>query len=174
MNISGVPFAGCATGVGHNKKPLSRMRRTDGTSWKYKRPRGVARSLQVIKDFIESEGNVAFNVFSNNPSRRELSHKSEHFRPQVALVSVSAALAGMAEWLAWVASDHKLNWWQFVSCNCSYIVVNPHIRPPCRQHRLAKLVALAEGHGLKSCPFGGNVQPANPGKQTKCVHGKSV
>ena len=145
------------------------MRRTDGTSWKYKRPRGVARSLQVIKDFIESEGNVAFNVFSNNPSRRELSDKSEHFRPEVPLVIMPSALSSVAKWLAWVSSDHKFNCWQLVAAHCSNIIVNPHVRPPCRQHRLAKLVALAKGHGLKPGPLGGNVQPTNPRKQTQCV-----
>jgi len=150
------------------------MPRSDTTSRYAKRPRGVAFGFQVPNDRIKPEGNVSNNVFSNHPSGSQTLHNPEHCGPQVARVFGSSLLACGAKWLAGVSTMHKLNCWQFAGVNRSHIVVNPHVRPPCRQHRLAKLVALAKGHGLKSCPFGGNVQPANPGKQAQCVHGKDV
>jgi len=155
--------------VRHNENPLSEMRRRNGESWETERPPGVAVCFQVINDAIKPSGNVAFNVFSNHPSGSQVLHDPAHCWPQVPLVCFGSLSSGLTEWLAWVASENNVDSRQFGSVNCSHIVKNPRVRPPCRQYRLAKPVSLAKGHGLKSCPLGGNVQPANPGKQAQCV-----
>ena len=46
-NASGVPLAGCATGVGHPEKTLADVRAAEARSRDTDRPDGVIQSFQV-------------------------------------------------------------------------------------------------------------------------------
>jgi hypothetical protein len=46
-NLSGVPFAGSATGVGHEIQPLSDVRCPDARSAQIGTPAGISHSFQV-------------------------------------------------------------------------------------------------------------------------------
>jgi len=104
-----IPSIAC--GVGQNEYPLSAMDRSNGASWETNRPDGVAFSLQVIANGIESNGNVAFNIFTNNPTGFKFSHNPQHVRPHVPLVCLSAPVPGCAERLAGVSPVQEFNCW---------------------------------------------------------------
>jgi len=156
--------------VGQNEYPLAAMDCSNGASWDTNRPDGVAFSLQVIANGIESKGNVAFNIFTNNPTGFDFPHDPQHVRPHVSLVGLSAPVPGCAEWLAWVSPVQEFNCWQFACVKGSHIFKNPHVRPVLTQHFLAKFVTLTKGHGLKSCPLCRKIEATNPRKQTQSVH----
>jgi hypothetical protein len=115
--------------VGQNEYPLAAMDCSNGASWDTNRPDGVAFSLQVIANGIESKGNVAFNIFTNNPTGFDFPHDPQHVRPHVSLVGLSAPVPGCAEWLAWVSTVQEFNLRQISCVKCSHIVINPHVRP---------------------------------------------
>jgi hypothetical protein len=122
-----IPSIAC--GVGQNEHPLAAMDGSNGASWNTNSPDGVAFRLQVIANGIESKGNVAFNIFTNNPTGFEFSHDPQHVRPHVPLVGLSAPVPGCTERLAGVSTVQEINRWQFACIECSHIVKNPHFRP---------------------------------------------
>lgn len=87
-------IASIACGVGNNKQPLSRMRRSKGKSWEYDRPAGVTKSFQVINDLVESKGNVPFNIFCKYQIRSLALDDTSHVWPEVSLIFVSFLFTG--------------------------------------------------------------------------------
>jgi hypothetical protein len=70
---------------------------------------GVAFRVQVAEYGVETEFNVASNVFANDPSRPDFSNESIHFRPEVSRVVLAALLAGDAERLAGIAAANEVD-----------------------------------------------------------------
>lgn len=100
-NASGVPFAGCATAVGHPVQPLSDVWCARAVCAQYSRPAGVAFSFQVAKYSIEPPvPNRSFNLLANDCVRAALSNEPKEFRPDVPIVGPAFLLARCAERLA--------------------------------------------------------------------------
>jgi hypothetical protein len=156
--------------VGQNEYPLAAMDCPDGASWDTNRPDGVAFCLQIIANGIESKGNVAFNIFTNNPTGFDFPHDTQHVRPHVPIVGLPAPVPGCTKWLAWVATVQEFNSRQFACINGSHIVINLYPRPVLRQNLLAKRITLTKSHSLKPRPFRSKVKSTNPRKQTQCIH----
>jgi len=101
---SGLLLSSFATAVGNNPDPVSSMRGIDGASWNDKREDFVAKSFQVSAHLFEYHASVdskqAPNIFSDDPSRLELSNNASHFRPEEAVILRSAPSSGLGEGLA--------------------------------------------------------------------------
>src|SRR4051812_3646441 len=72
-NASGVPFAGCDTGVAHPPKALSDVRRADARSAQIGGPDGISQCFQVSS--YSGEPNAAIlarNLFSKDDCRMAL------------------------------------------------------------------------------------------------------
>jgi hypothetical protein len=104
-NASGVPFAGCATGVGQPvsdpPEPLADVRRTDARSAEIDRPCGVARSFQISEYKVEPlKAVLACNLLANDNIRLALGDELEEERPEVSVVGEAALLPRRRERLA--------------------------------------------------------------------------
>lgn len=88
-------------GVGHPIQPLSDVRRARAVCAQYRSPDGVTFSLQVCTNSIEpAVANRALNLLAKHALRATLAEVAEPYRPQVALVCGSPALAGAGVGLA--------------------------------------------------------------------------
>lgn len=104
-NASGVPFAGCASGVGHEPQPLPDVRRTDARSAEIDRPDGVTRTFQVSVNKVEPVETVAAcNLLAKHDARAALRDEVVPRGPKVPLVSKPASAACRAERLARTAA----------------------------------------------------------------------
>ena len=93
-NASGVPLAGCATGVGHEPQSLPDVRRADARSRKTNRREGVTDSFHVRLNKVEpSESDRCFNLLAKDNARAALGDKPEPGGPKVPIVRESALLA---------------------------------------------------------------------------------
>lgn len=100
-NASGVPFACCASGVGHEPQPLPDVRRTDARSAKIDRPDGVTRSFQVSVNKVEPlKAVAACNLLAKHDARTALRDETEPDGPEMPLVRKSESASSRAEWLA--------------------------------------------------------------------------
>jgi hypothetical protein len=101
---SGVFPSSRATTVGNNPDPIPSVGRIDGDSWNNERPYFVTFRFQVSAHLFEYHAfvpsNKAANIFTDDPSRPELSNNPKHFRPEVAVVRRSLSSSGLAEGLA--------------------------------------------------------------------------
>ena len=130
--------------VGHNPEPVSAVRGIDGHSRNNKRPAGVTRVFQVRKHLVEPHIDVFSNVLSNDPSGPTLSHDPIHFRPEVTVIVLAAALPGETEWLAGVSPGDDVNRSNCITGQLPHIVVDGDIRPMLPQDRLAELILFTE------------------------------
>lgn len=81
------------------------MRRTDAVCAQYRRPDGVAFSLQVCRNSIEpAPSNRGFNLFANDDVRMALADEPDPFRPKVTAVRMCRLSTGGAEGLTGTAS----------------------------------------------------------------------
>jgi hypothetical protein len=94
---AGVP----AIGVGHEPKPVPDVRGADARSRQYRRPDGVAFSLQVSLNKIEpAVGNRRFNLLTKNNWRAALADEPEPDGPEVPGIVESCTVAGNGKGLA--------------------------------------------------------------------------
>jgi hypothetical protein len=91
------------------------MRGIDGASRNNKRPAGVAFAFQVRKHLVEAHADVPSNIFSNDPTGPDGSHEPMHFRPEVTVIFLAAALPGLTKWLAWVSPADDVNRFDCIS-----------------------------------------------------------
>jgi hypothetical protein len=96
-------------GVGHNKDPVSSVRGIDATSRNNKRLRGVTFTFQVKKHRIERQIDDSRHILTKHPTGSEFPDNSEHFRPEVAVIFLAAALPGDGKWLAWESTGNNVN-----------------------------------------------------------------
>ena len=98
---SGVPFACCAMGVGHEPQALADVRRTDARSAQIDRPDGVTRCFQVSVNKVEpAEAVTACNLFAKHDARAALRDEAQPLGPEMPLVGKAKPAAGRAERLA--------------------------------------------------------------------------
>jgi hypothetical protein len=117
----------CACGVVHpfsNKpEPLSDVRRPDARSAQIASPDGVTRCFHVSVYKVEpAEAVLARNLFSKDDCRLADADEMEPRRPQVPLVSKSAAFACRAERLARARSSPD---WPVIGPSCPSERVGP-------------------------------------------------
>jgi hypothetical protein len=152
--------------VGHDKAPLSEMGSADAASRKYERFNFVAARFQVRRHQIECHSDEPSNVFTKHPSGPDLAYDPKHFRPEMTVVVNAAPLPNVTEWLAGESSAEKGNRTCVgLAVERMYVLHYRHTRPMIRQHLTAERIFLTHRHGAKSCPLGGEIDPADPGKQ---------
>ena len=66
-NASGVPLAGCETGVGHEEEPLPDVRSTNARCAEIHRPEGVTLCFHITLNNVEpSEAVIACNLLTKD------------------------------------------------------------------------------------------------------------
>jgi hypothetical protein len=141
---------------------------TNGSRWYKKRPRGVTDTFHLVKDVIESIGNMADNIFCNDPAGAALSNDTEHFRPEVPRVFFAELVPGGAEWLARVSAANKVNWSGVLAgIELANIGVAWHSGPVSVEYRSAIGVDFAEGFRSHSGSFEPEAEAADPAEEVQ-------
>ncbi len=163
-------FVLLASGVGNNPYSLSPVPSSDSASRNNKRPPGVAAGIQVRKHIVEAHADVPSNVLSNDPRGPEFVHEPTHFRPEVAVIFLAAALPGETERLAWVAAANNVDWSDMLALQLSHVTMDGNARPMLGKHALTKRIYLAEGHRLHASALEPQAEAADPGEQVQHPH----
>lgn len=98
-----------AVGVGQDGASVPPVRGVDGRSRNNDRPPGVADGFQVRKHRVERQIDDASNIFTKHPAGPELRNNSQHFRPEVTVISLASSLPGEGERLAGEAAGNNVN-----------------------------------------------------------------
>ena len=117
-----------------------------------KRLCGVVSAFQVSKHLVQSQGDVAINVFANGPSRFCLCNNSEHFRPEVAVILMRLLLSRSAEGLAWVSSGKDVNTCVIFTIQFPYISMFFNVWPVLVENLYTLVVDLAKSYSLNASP----------------------
>jgi hypothetical protein len=161
-------------GVGHascdDEDALADVRRADGCSWKYNRPRFVAFSFQVSQNVVEAQGDEARNVLSKNPSWLASLDNAEHVGPEPSIIRLTSALASVTGRLAGEASDHKVNCSEFITDHLLNVAEALHVGEALLEEGVAEVVDLHLPDDLHPRPQAGEVDPANAGEQREDTH----
>ncbi|HKT40019.1 MAG TPA: hypothetical protein VJR48_16725 [Ktedonobacterales bacterium] len=76
----------------NDEDPVSEMWRADSRSRKYKRPRFVARSVQIGEYTVEAQTDETNNIFKQIPSGLVDLNNAQDFGPEPASISATSAL----------------------------------------------------------------------------------
>lgn len=150
-----------AVGDGHHKYPLAEVRRANGRSRKYKRPRRVPSGLQVSRYLVEHHADEASNILDKDESGLASLNNAQHLWPEMAVICRAPALASHTEGLTGNSSDHKVNGSELIAYHLTYVTHTFHLWPVPLQHRRTKLVNLNLPDNLHTHPFGGEVNAAD-------------
>jgi hypothetical protein len=90
-----------------DEDPFPPVPRADATSRKYKRLHLVACGFQVKAHIIECHADEASNILDNRESGSDFRNKSEHFRPEMAVVLRASLLSGDGKGLAGDAAGEE-------------------------------------------------------------------
>lgn len=96
-------------GVGQNEEPLPNVRRARFSRREQSRRDAVTHALKLSGDVPKAQGDVAFDVLQEDPSRADFAHDAGDVGPEVARIGVASAVAGLAEGLAGVAGRDDMN-----------------------------------------------------------------
>ncbi|MFA4952096.1 MAG: hypothetical protein WC585_14620 [Brevundimonas sp.] len=96
-------------GVGQNEQPLPYVRRARFSRREQARLDAVTQALKVSDDLPTSQGQMAFDVFEEDPAGADLAHDPLDLGPQVARIVFTAASAGLAEGLAGITGRDEMN-----------------------------------------------------------------
>lgn len=160
------PETSVVLGVGQEKAPLSEVRGTDASSWKYERPAGVTFTLQVRKTVVEFHIDEPSNILSKHPSGPELRHDPAHLRPEETVVLRAPSLPGFRDRLAGEATGQKgrasdAGVPKRSSCNAADVVESRYARPVSGQDSSAVCVTFHLCYRFKTGRFGREVDAAN-------------
>jgi hypothetical protein len=93
-NASGVPFAGSATGVGHEEHAVADVRRAEACSWQDGGPDGISIALQVVANSGHPFPAVlARNLLSKDRCRAALGDEAVKSGPEVSFVDMATLLS---------------------------------------------------------------------------------
>ena len=159
-------------GVGHNPGPLSPVRGVDGTSRNNKRPDGVPEGFQVRKHSVEAHfhRNKTRDILAKHPSGMDSFDNSSHFRPEITVIFMAAALPGNAEWLAGESPANKVNCAKFISFDIADIRHPHHVGPMFLEDREAEGITLHLADAFHPRPFQAQVETANASKEGQEPH----
>jgi hypothetical protein len=97
---------------------------------------------------------VTANIFTNDPSRPDVFHKSKHFWPEVTVILMAIALPGEREGLAGVSSADEVNTSSISICiNVMDVLMDRHVGPVLGQHLAAKRVYFTERNRFHAGAF---------------------
>ena len=96
-------------GVGQNEQPLPYVRRARFSRREQARLDVVTQALKVSDDLPTSQGQMAFDVFEEDPSGADFAHDPLDLGPQVAGIVFAAASPGLAEGLAGITGRDEMN-----------------------------------------------------------------
>lgn len=89
------------------------MRRIDTASWKYVRLDAVTFSFQISAHLLEYQSlrptNDSENIFAHDPAGTDFLNRSQHLRPEIAIVLRTSSFACRAERLAGEASRENVD-----------------------------------------------------------------
>ena len=91
--------------MGQDEDPEPLVRRTDFCRREQTRRRRVAHAPKFSQDGFKAKGDVACNVFEENPFRAAFADDTGDFGPEVAGIIGTAALSGGAERLAGISGE---------------------------------------------------------------------
>ena len=106
---SGKYPASDAVGVGQNEQPFPNVRRARFSRREQACLDAVAHALKLSGDVPKSQGQMAFDVFKEDPSRADFPHDPRDLRPQMSGVGFTAAKSGLAEGLAGITGSDDMN-----------------------------------------------------------------
>jgi len=116
------------------------MRRTNGTSRKYKCLHGVLCAFQISLHVVERHADEAINVLDNHPSGLCRFNNAEHFWPEITVIVLASLLPGVTERRARDSSDHKVNGSELIADYLLDIIHAFHCWPVLCQDHLAECV----------------------------------
>ncbi len=94
--------------MGQDEDPQPLVRRTDFCRAEQTRRRRVAQSPKLSQDGFEPKGDMACDVFEENPYGAAFTDNAGDIGPEVTGVSRTAALSGCAEGLAGISGKHRV------------------------------------------------------------------
>lgn len=134
-----------ASGVGHSggdEDALAAMRRTDIGSAKHFPSRIIPERGKVPENVGHAHGKVPCDVFKEAVAWSKQANGARDVGPEMALVGDSSSLAGVTEWLAWVACDDDVGGGGLRADELDIRYAPIRIRPVDREHSAAILVLL--------------------------------
>lgn len=118
------------------------MRRSDGPSTHHKRPRGVARLLQIGQHVVNDRSSDARNVLSQYPSWIKASDDSAKLRPEVARVGFSFTLTSDRVGLAGEAAADEIDPLKASGVQQTYVSVAGDSGPMFSKNSLAIVIVF--------------------------------
>jgi hypothetical protein len=103
------PFQSLLAAVGQDKDSFPLVGRTNFSRAKYSPRRSETHFFQITDDCGESQRNVSFDVFEEDPAGSAKMNSLCNVGPQVAWVVCTASCPGCTEWLARVPGSEQIH-----------------------------------------------------------------
>ena len=159
-----------ARGVGHDPDAIPLVRSADGGSENKMPLRIIPDRRKAPEDATQSATAKGWDVFDDDPARRDFLNDAEVFEPEAGSIAAEAgATSGDADILAGeAAADEVGNNSVCCQSGCgegANVMVAGHSRPMLRQHAAAKRFDFAERNGLHAGALEAEAESANTGEQ---------
>lgn len=134
-------------------------------SRKSNRPRLVTDGFQIIKHRVECHTDEARNIFTNDPTRSEFVNNSEHFRPEMAVISRASSLPGDTERLTGEPAANEIHWREDIFAHFSNVAMLWDVWPVLVEDLSAIVIYLHLPPALHACPLQPQVEAADACKE---------
>jgi hypothetical protein len=135
----------------------------NGTSRKYNRPHFVTRILQISAHLIECHSDEVANVLTTDPIGLRRSDKSQHLRPEMAVICRATLPPRRTEGLTRETPGKEIRRGRVDKG--SDVAMNGHLREVLAQHLLAVRINLAVENGAEARPLRRQREAADTRKQ---------
>lgn len=172
---SGVPPAGCATGVAHNPDTVASVASANGGRWYAVPLRIVPERGQISENSAKPPTKQRCDVLHDDVAGSKFANKSGVLCPEAAARAINSSTpAGRADVLAWkpAADDIGSNSIcpEPIGGEPSNVGVAGNVRPSLSKDASGERFDLTERDGSHSGPLEPEAEPADPAEEVEDIH----